>query len=88
MSAWLCAAAGAAEEVWVDDADAAGDDVDVDVDVDVDCSVAELPHAPMAATAASAATPVTIVLVLLTSHPFLAGSFLHGPPLRGWLGVP
>ncbi len=65
MSAWLCGAAGAAEELWAGAADAVDDDA---------CSVAELLHAPMAATAASAAIPVTTVLVLLTSHPFLGGS--------------
>lgn len=66
MSAWLCGAAGAADELWAGAADA------VDVDDD-DCSVAELLHAPMVAIAASAATPVTTVLVLFTSCPFLGG---------------
>jgi len=59
MSAWLCATAGAVDELGA---------VDGAVD-DVASLVAELLHAPRAATAASAATPVTTVLVLLTTHP-------------------
>jgi hypothetical protein len=61
ISAWLCAAAGAADEVWV--VDGASDDVA--------SLVAELLHAPMTATAANAATPVATVLVLFTKDPFV-----------------
>ena len=59
MSDWLCATAGAAEElVTVDGADD-----------DVASLVAELLHAPRVATAASAATPLNTILALVTTHP-------------------
>ena len=61
MSAWLCAAADAADEVAA--VEGATDDVA--------SLVAELLHAPMTATAANAATPVATVLVLFTKDPFV-----------------
>lgn len=59
MSAWLCAPAVVADEVWVVDGAAE----------EVASLVAELLHAPITATAANAATPVATVLVLFTKNP-------------------
>ena len=57
-SAWLCADAAAAVEVWdASEPEAASLD-------------AELPHAPAAATTASAVNPATSFLVLFTPQPF------------------
>jgi len=74
MSAWLCAPAGVADEVWVVDGAAE----------EVASLVAELLHAPITATAANAATPVATVLVLFTKNPSrryreLYARFAHQP---------
>jgi len=69
----LCAAAGAAEEVWVVDGAAE----------DVASLVAVLLHAPRAATVASAAIPVTTVLVFFTTYLSLSShSFGFQPSAR------
>ena len=72
MSAWLCAAAGAAVEVAA--VEGATDDVA--------SLVAELLHAPMTAIVANAATPVAIVPVLFTTNPFVGTtrSVFGSPP--------
>jgi len=77
-SAWSCALAGAAVELWA-----------VDGACDAEASfVAELLHAPMAATATSAATPVATVLDMFTARPFvgLINSF-HCPGCPASIGL-
>lgn len=82
ISAWLCATAGAVDDVWVDD------EAEDEAEDDVASLVAELLHAPRAATAASAATPVTTVLVLFTTVPFVDQPVdLHLPALRRCVGL-
>lgn len=78
MSAMLCAAAGAAEDVWV--VDGAAEEVASFVAV-------ELLHAPRAATAASAAIPVTTVLVLFTTCLSSVVTLVRLPASRVWIGV-
>ena len=68
MSAWLCAAAGATDEVAA--VEGATDDVA--------SLVAELLHAPTAAIAANAATPVATVLILFTTNPFVGTKSIYG----------
>jgi hypothetical protein len=66
ISAWLCAAAGAVEEL----------EADVGAADDVASFVAELLQALIATTAASAAIPVTTVLVFPTTLPFVIAALL------------
>jgi len=73
----LCAAAGAAEDVWVVDGAAE----------EVASFVAKLLHAPRAATAASAAIPVTTVLVLFTTCLSSVVTLVRLPASRVWIGV-
>ena len=79
MSAWLCAAVGAADELWA-------------VDGAAERSppwFPELLHAPMVATAASAASPMTAFFALLTTHPFRwVGHLVCRPGFRASIGCP
>lgn len=79
MSAWLCAAVGAAEKLWAVDGAAE----------EVASLVPELLHAPMVATAASAASPMTAFFALLTTHPFRwVGHLVCRPGFRASIGLP
>jgi len=77
MSAWLCAPAGVADEVWV--VDGAADEVAF--------LVAELLHAPMTATAANVATPAATVLVLFTKSLSSVPKSVHHSALPAAIGL-
>lgn len=78
ISAWLCATAGGADDVWADG----------EAEGDVASLVAELLHPPRAATVANTATPVATVLVFFTTVPFVDQPVdLRLPALLRWVGT-